>query len=531
MLTGYLGEIAENPRITVRNLLASTGLSGHVLVGGAEGLGREVNEIVLQPRSRARKPPRQGEVLVFDASQMADRMYLIDRAIRSAADCNSAAVVVVAPPVDDLGAAARRLADRYSIPVVVLVDGDALTLTHQLRAEVWQPEIEYVVSVDLLVRSLDMDRVSSVAGAMEVIAAVANAKCALIRRDGSLVAGSSIDVAGRRVSENTAGAVDRSSEAALFSVPISLAPGEGNVYWLLAESEASVSAQRSLESLLRIGSWYLSTLLAGRRAGLERDARQRIAVLNEILDPRDAPESDLRLHVEKLDWSWSGWNTGIHIRLSGEVDASLVLGLTSEMRHRLADVGLAGPLAERSDGWAGWVTHADEPRIGDYAQVTLALADSLDGLVAAHSGLIAHGGIGRPCQGLAGLRQTLGEAHEAALISQAEHRGSSGTSHIDQIGAKRVLMGWFSSDEFAGYAETALRPLLEVDHGGALRITLETFLDCNCSTTDAAHVLGVHRNTVSNRVRRASELLGARLDDPETRLSLQLACRMMATRG
>ena len=40
-------------------------------------------------------------------------------------------------------------------------------------------------------------------------------------------------------------------------------------------------------------------------------------------------------------------------------------------------------------------------------------------------------------------------------------------------------------------------------------------------------MLGLHRNTVANRMRRIAGLLGVALDDAETRLSLQLACRML----
>ena len=100
-------------------------------------------------------------------------------------------------------------------------------------------------------------------------------------------------------------------------------------------------------------------------------------------------------------------------------------------------------------------------------------------------------------------------------------------AHIDRLGVQRVLVGWFSSDDFTSYAGTILEPVLEIDKEGDLLETLEAYLDASCSTTGAAHRLGVHRNTVSNRVRRVTDVLGVRLDDPETRLSLQLACRVL----
>ena len=36
-------------------------------------------------------------------------------------------------------------------------------------------------------------------------------------------------------------------------------------------------------------------------------------------------------------------------------------------------------------------------------------------------------------------------------------------AHIDQLGVQRVLMGWFSSEDFARYARSILEPILELD--------------------------------------------------------------------
>jgi len=44
-------------------------------------------------------------------------------------------------------------------------------------------------------------------------------------------------------------------------------------------------------------------------------------------------------------------------------------------------------------------------------------------------------------------------------------------------------------------------------------------------------VLGVHRNTVSDRIARVERLLGVDLSDPETRLALHLATRARAGDG
>jgi len=61
--------------------------------------------------------------------------------------------------------------------------------------------------------------------------------------------------------------------------------------------------------------------------------------------------------------------------------------------------------------------------------------------------------------------------------------------------------------------------------GGTLADTLVAYLRSR-SEQAAARELGVHRHTVRNRLARAESLLGARLDDPDTRAELWLALRL-----
>ncbi|NUR90911.1 MAG: helix-turn-helix domain-containing protein, partial [Nonomuraea sp.] len=57
--------------------------------------------------------------------------------------------------------------------------------------------------------------------------------------------------------------------------------------------------------------------------------------------------------------------------------------------------------------------------------------------------------------------------------------------------------------------------------------TLTVYLEAESSLIEAAAVLGVHRNTIARRVARIEQLLGVDLADPDTRLALHLACRVI----
>lgn len=516
--------VSDRPS-NVGQLLAGTALRQARLVAGDAGLESGVADVVLRTKVEAASPPPAGAVVVLDASTIGDHLYQIDVAIRVVADSRASALIVANAGMK-IGVGAQRLASRFAIPLVVIEDVDAMALTHRLRARVWASDVEHASVVDTLLGSLSLMRLDSVESVVGTLSDLSSAAVCVVGKDQNNVAGVEIALRGRRIATDQDYLVDHSESFALHSSPIVLAPGEAVSFWLLAESSGSDSAQRLLRSLLQIGSWYLAALLSSARVRSESSARQRIALFNEILDTSDIPARDIQAQMDTLGWSASGWNTGLHIKLQGATPGE-VIELHPELSRRLADHGLDGALVERNDGWTGWMTSALEPPVEGYSQTVQRLEEVLVALVRSHPDLEAHAGIGRPHRDLEGLRTSLGEAHEAAVIANARATQTAGVAHIDQLGVQRVLMGWFSSEDFARYARSVLEPVLSIDPDFELLRTLEAFLDANSSTTEAAHVLEIHRNTVSNRVRRIVELLDVRLEDPETRLSLQLACRVL----
>ncbi len=511
---------------TVRHLLTSPRLRSGSLVGGQGGLDVPIDDVVVRARVEPDAPPVSGTVVVLDAEGLGDHLYQVDQAIRVTSDAGAAALIVVNLP-GDAGPSARRLANRFDTPVFEIGSDDVMALAQSLRSELLSPDIEHAVAVDRALGSFDRRLAMTPAGVVEAVSELANLDCSLLAQDGVVVAGAPADVAGRRLAESGRHYVDHSREQALHSVPIAIVPGEAPAFWLVAESAGSDRSQRTLASLMRLGAWYLTTILAAARVNAERDARRRIALLNEIFDTTEVSEAGIQTQVVALGWTTTGWNTGLHIQLRGSVNPGRVMDLHTEMRERLAEAGIEGPLVERTDGWSGWTTDAEEPSVDSYPVVVRGVSTVLEGFVERHSDLSAHAGIGRPHAELVGLRRSLSEAREASMISHARGREAWGAAHIDQIGVQRILMGWFASEDFASYAHTVLEPLTAVDPDAQMVRTLEAYLDANCSATAAASQLRVHRNTVANRIDRVCTVLGVRLEDPETRLSLQLACRML----
>lgn len=73
-----------------------------------------------------------------------------------------------------------------------------------------------------------------------------------------------------------------------------------------------------------------------------------------------------------------------------------------------------------------------------------------------------------------------------------------------------------------------LAPLLQYDKENQADLikTLEVYLSCCGRSSEAARILGVHRNTIHFRIDRIKDLLGKELNDGETVFRLQMALRI-----
>jgi PucR family transcriptional regulator, purine catabolism regulatory protein len=134
-------------------------------------------------------------------------------------------------------------------------------------------------------------------------------------------------------------------------------------------------------------------------------------------------------------------------------------------------------------------------------------------------------GLGDPATAPAHIRRSATEAHDAARLG----RIVLGPRHIARpgdLGVYRLLLALREHGDLEPFIRRTLEPLLRDErHGDTLIETLEAFFACNGNSTRAAEALHLHRNSLLYRLNQAKELLGQDLDDPETRLALQLAIK------
>jgi purine catabolism regulator len=84
---------------------------------------------------------------------------------------------------------------------------------------------------------------------------------------------------------------------------------------------------------------------------------------------------------------------------------------------------------------------------------------------------------------------------------------------------ERGVLSLLDADRLAAFARELLAPLCEA----GVAPTLEVFLRHHGSVVATAEELGVHRNTVRNRLATAERLLGRSLDDAATRMDVWAA--------
>ncbi len=101
------------------------------------------------------------------------------------------------------------------------------------------------------------------------------------------------------------------------------------------------------------------------------------------------------------------------------------------------------------------------------------------------------------------------------------------------LGVARLLLGDNDPEHVAAFVETMVGPVRTWDErrGTGLVATLEAWFATGGHLKDTASVLHVHPNTVTQRLERVGELLGAGWREPGRALDLQLALRLARLQG
>ena len=134
-------------------------------------------------------------------------------------------------------------------------------------------------------------------------------------------------------------------------------------------------------------------------------------------------------------------------------------------------------------------------------------------------------GIGETARTPLEVRHSASEAQDTARLGLLVG-GPGRIARASDLGVYRLLLALRKSGDLQPFVERELAPLRNTPRREDQLIeTVEVYFACNGNLSEAARRLHLHRNSLLYRLHQIRDLLGHDLENPELRLSLQLALK------
>ena len=130
-------------------------------------------------------------------------------------------------------------------------------------------------------------------------------------------------------------------------------------------------------------------------------------------------------------------------------------------------------------------------------------------------------GVGSSAEDLSTWRDSFRQAGQALLMANRFREDKP--LYFPDLSVYRLLMQIEHNPELRKFEQEILGPLLAAENSSEFLHTLETFFEQNGNLSRTAEALFIHRNTLLYRMNRIAAIAGLDMDDPDTRLALQLA--------
>lgn len=518
--------------VTLGQLLDLDLIEHYEVLGGEAGLRRPVRMVVAGSTVHEISELAPCGVVVFGREQLALDDLAADLAIRLAGSSGLSGIIAARPP-RRIPFATRRLADRLALPLIGVDDIAPAGVITAFDPYVRAPEIAGLRVLGDASRRFQRPPANANALTTQ-LAATLGEPVALVDAESRFVAGDPAvhalladhAFAERLGDSHPVALTVETGDGDLMAQPVQIDAAGPAVYWI-AVRRPRFAAGVLLEPVRRaiaIASLSFAVHVAGEAVRIEREHRRRSLLLNEIFEQPDEPGRRTVERATALGWRLAGWHTAVQVQVSAAPVALRMSPLGAELEEQLAEHGMPATLVERAEGWVFWSTTEAQADAADPGRLIERLARTLSAVEAEHPGLRLCAGVGSAQAGTAGISRSAGQARQAALLAHTAHRPAA-VEHIDAGSTRRLIAGWYGSAPLRGAAADLLAPLDEADPSGELVRTLRCYLDAQSSAKAAGAVLGVHRNTVMQRMERIAELLPADLGDPDDRLAVHLATR------
>lgn len=498
----------------------------HVVLAADRALHNPVATVVAASGVGAVAKVAPMALVVLSRTHLRAEDVSADLAIRVAADRHAAGLLLQNPP-GPVPLATRTLAERAGMPLVLVDHTDPDRLVPAMDRFVRSPETADAALISVVAHRLRTAGDTS----DDIVRMLTNAlhhPVGLVDPEGRLLSGTlpvealaaCADGLWRRNGNQSVHSLDR--DELLVVQPVRTSPGgPANLSLVAVVPLAPAARVRTTSQVLGVAMWALVAQLATTAVRLERQSKRYSALLTRLLAEAQEPPRQVLEHATAAGWVLGGTHTGIHVRARGGTDRALV---RDRLGERLGEQGVAMHPVPDSEGWSLWTTesreeHADRDVAGAVRHALLAVERDCPGAR-------LYAGLGTADDGTLGLRKSLQEARRACVLAAARNLPGA-VEHIGTNSVKRLLSNHYVTTVHLDLAHQLLAPLMVADSSGQLVHTLSCYLDNESSATAAAAALGVHRNTVLQRLDRIRALLTVEFNDADERLALQLATRLV----
>ncbi|MGQ0840066.1 PucR family transcriptional regulator [Actinokineospora sp.] len=517
--------------VMLSHLLSVGFFTDQVVFATERALSTLVSSVTAAPGASAVAEVSPFALVVFGRSHLRAEDVSTDLAIRLAAQRQAAGLVLQRPP-SPLSLATRSLAEKSGVALVLVDHAQPDQLVPAMDRFVRDPEVGdggmlSVVAHRLRSVGADPDEM------VRVLARTLRHPVGLVDPAGRVLAGDlpaeallGVDGATARLSAARPAPWVRSAgeDDLLVAQPVQLTAGGPANLWLVALVPVSPAARvRAATQALGVATWAFVAYLATTAVRLERQSKQHEALLTRLLDEAESPRRPVVEQATAVGWRLGGWHTAIHVMARR---GSAAAAMRDRLHECLLAHGLPADPITHGDGWSLWTTTESPPDVAAEAELLRSVHRALLDAERDYPGLRLCAGVGTADEGTLGLRRSLGEAHQAGLLASARNTAGA-VEHIGTDNVKRLLANRYVTSLQHDLAHQLLRPLTVADASGQLVHTLSCYLDNESSATAAAAVLGVHRNTVLQRLDRIRSLLTVEFNDADERLALHLATRLV----
>lgn len=495
-------------KVTVREVMTLAALNGTYVLAGASGLDRVVTGVNVMEVPDIEEFVKEGELLLTTAYPIRDRPERLVELL-PVFQARGLAALAIKPLryLDHLPDRLAERADALGFPVLVVPDRTS-----------FNEVIGAVLAVVLAESGADPARTEAIRERLTGIALsggglveIARTLSGALDRSVTIVDDDAVVLGGRPRTTVAPGEPEEDQQRWEFPITVAGVP-RGRV--LVGGPEEPTLGQRRL---IRQACFAAGMHIAQALASIELDRRLGVVFLEELVSGTRLDATALRRRARLFGWDLDG------------PSAVLVAACAAEPVEAELQAAARRVLGPRAVAWlrgtqAVAIAPATVPGVPLKVTGTGALATSRE---EAFRHALERAGTGRtvvasgaPAVDLAGLPTSHATAQEALRIAHVTHR--SAVRYAD-LGLERLVLSLPRADLLA-FVEEQIGALVRYDEQseGDLCKTLEVVLGLG-NAAEAARRLFVHYNTMKHRLQRISDLLGADLHDPRTRLGLALA--------